>query len=170
MSIELFFFPFFCFFGYFGLVDGCVVWIVSGRCNLSSTAFFYLIFESLYHAIDTICNADVSSSSFFSWHTKSLECTAWCIIKSFLVLCSICLSSTLVHFKNGPEYLTRRQLRRLSFLWDFCSIFWLWIVSSFSRDSLLKKNFLHLYLFDGVKCQYSQVFVRFLFSDLFLVC
>ena len=28
-----------------------------------------------------------------------------CIINNFLVLCTICLTSYLVHFKNGPEYL-----------------------------------------------------------------
>ena len=39
MSIELFFFPFLIP-GYFCSVDACVVCIVSGRCNQSSSAFF----------------------------------------------------------------------------------------------------------------------------------
>ena len=30
-----------------------------------------------------------------------------CMIIGFLVLWSICLSSSLVHFRKGPEYLTR---------------------------------------------------------------
>ena len=35
------------------------------------------------------------------------RCKALCIVISFLVLWSICLSSFLVHFKNGLEYLMR---------------------------------------------------------------
>ena len=31
-------------------------------------------------------------------------CRSFCMVISFLVLWSICLSSSLVHFKNGPEY------------------------------------------------------------------
>ena len=38
--------------------------------------------------------------------TSSLWCMTLCIVISFLIPWSICLSS-LVHFKNGPEYLTR---------------------------------------------------------------
>ena len=39
--------------------------------------------------------------------TSFLEGYALCSVISFLVLWSICLSSYLVHYKNGPEYLTR---------------------------------------------------------------
>ena len=38
---------------------------------------------------------------------SSLGCSALCIVISFLVLWSICLSSSLVHLRKGPEYLTR---------------------------------------------------------------
>ena len=41
-----------------------------------------------------------------SLSTSSLRCKSLCIVISFLVLLSNCLSS-LVNFKNGPEYLTR---------------------------------------------------------------
>ena len=38
--------------------------------------------------------------------TSSLGCKASCIVISFLALWSICLSSSLVHLRKGPEYLT----------------------------------------------------------------
>ena len=43
----------------------------------------------------------------YSLLTSSLRWKALCIVISFVVLWSICLSSSLVHFKNCPEYLTR---------------------------------------------------------------
>ena len=42
----------------------------------------------------------------YSQSTSSVEYKALCMVISFLVLWFICLSSSLVHFKNGPEYLT----------------------------------------------------------------
>ena len=36
----------------------------------------------------------------------SLKCKALCIVMSFLVLWFICWSSSLIHFKNGPKYLS----------------------------------------------------------------
>ena len=39
--------------------------------------------------------------------TSSQGCNALCIIISFLVLWSICLSSSRVYLRKGPEYLTR---------------------------------------------------------------
>ena len=48
--------------------------------------------------------------SFLDTHSLSISalgCKAWCIIINFLVLWSICLSSSLLHFKNGPKFLTR---------------------------------------------------------------
>ena len=44
----------------------------------------------------------------YSLSTSSLRCNALCMVISFLVLWSICLSSSLVLFKKGLEYLTRR--------------------------------------------------------------
>ena len=43
----------------------------------------------------------------YNLSTSSLGCNALCMVISFLVLWSICLSSSLVHLRKGPEYLTR---------------------------------------------------------------
>ena len=43
----------------------------------------------------------------YSLSTSSLEWKALCMVNWVLVIWSICLSSSLVHFKNGPEYRTR---------------------------------------------------------------
>ena len=43
----------------------------------------------------------------YNLSTSSLGCKALCLVISFLVLWSICLSSSLVDFKNGLESLTR---------------------------------------------------------------
>ena len=105
---------FFCFPSYCRSVGSHVVNIVSGGCNQSPPPMLlYLVFKTLYWCINTLFNAG-KSSSFFSWHTYSLStsslgCNAlWMVIQVFFVLWFICLSSSLVHFKNGPEYLTRR--------------------------------------------------------------
>ena len=49
-STELFFFPF-LFSSYFRSVDARVFSIVSGRCNHSSSALFYDIFESFFSRV-----------------------------------------------------------------------------------------------------------------------
>ena len=43
----------------------------------------------------------------YSRSTSSLRCYVLCMVISFLVLWSICLSSSLVPLRKGPEYLTR---------------------------------------------------------------
>ena len=43
----------------------------------------------------------------YSLSTSSLGCNALCMVISFLVLWSTCLSSSLVHLRKSPEYLTR---------------------------------------------------------------
>ena len=43
----------------------------------------------------------------YSLSTSSLGCNTLCMVISFFVLWSICLSSSLVHLRKGPEYLTR---------------------------------------------------------------
>ena len=43
----------------------------------------------------------------YSPSTSSLGCNALCMVISFLVLWSICLSSSLFHLRNCPEYLMR---------------------------------------------------------------
>ena len=43
----------------------------------------------------------------YSLLSQSLGCNALYTVISFLVIWPICLSSSLIHFKNGPEYLMR---------------------------------------------------------------
>ena len=43
----------------------------------------------------------------YSLQTSFLGCNALYLVIGFLVLRSICLSSSLIHFKKGPEYLTK---------------------------------------------------------------
>ena len=54
LSIQLFFFPFLLF-GYFRSVDACVVCIVSGGCNQSFSALFYVVFKLLYQCCLQYC-------------------------------------------------------------------------------------------------------------------
>ena len=107
MSILLFviIFLFSSYFRSFGLR---VITIVSDSCNQSSSALFYVVFQSLYRSINAISNAVKSSCffCFFETSTPSLGCKALYMVMSFLVLWSICLSCSLAHFKNGPEYFT----------------------------------------------------------------
>ena len=88
-----------------------VVSIVSGGRNQSSFVFFYVVFESLYRCVDasSILASPLPPSFLgtYSLSTSSLGCNALCIVISFLVLWSICLSSSLVHLRKGPEYLMR---------------------------------------------------------------
>ena len=54
--------------------------------------------------------ANLLSPSFldaYNLSTSFLGCNVLCMVISFFVLWSICLSSSLVHFNNSPEYLTR---------------------------------------------------------------
>ena len=59
----------------------------------------------------------------YSLSMSSLGCNALCMGISFLVLWSICLSSSLVHFKKGPEYLTRETAQVFIPLW-FIPLMW----------------------------------------------
>ena len=108
--MELISFPF-LFPSFYHSVIYRVVNIVSDGGNQSSFVFFYVVFKSLYRYVNAVFDAGKSSSSSFldtySLSTSSLGCNALCKIISFLVLWSICLSSSLVHLRKGPEYLTR---------------------------------------------------------------
>ena len=110
MSIELFFYPF-LFSIYFHPVDPCVIGIISGGCNQSSSAFFYVVFEYFINAstLSSMLESPLPPSfqDTYSQSTSSLGCNALCVVISFLVLWSTCLSSSLIHFKNCPEYLMR---------------------------------------------------------------
>ena len=80
-------------------------------------------------------------------------------------------SFSLVHFKNGPEYLTRGTAQ------VFISLIRFLLQRLFSRSFLVYLRYtffsFNLGLFDGVRFQYFQVLVIFLFSkrsDSFLFC
>ena len=66
--------------------------------------------------------------SFFDTYglcTSSLEYNTLCIVINFLVRRSNCLSSSLVHFKNGPGYLKKMALPKcLPLWWNFCCRVW----------------------------------------------
>ena len=98
----------------------------------------------------------------YSLSTSSLGCKALCIVTSFLVLWFIWWSSFLVLFKNGPEYLTWEIV--LVFIYLLIFLLCCLVSSSFFVLLRVKKKFLPFYLFNGVRFQYTQVFVSFRFS------
>ena len=55
----------------------------------------------------------------YSLSTSYLGCNILCMVISFLVIWSTCLSSLLAHFKNGPEYLTSRTAQVFNPLTSF---------------------------------------------------
>ena len=117
--------------------------------------------------MDTIFSSG-KSSPFVSWHSlslSSLECKALYIIFCFLVLRSIRLSSFLVAFKDGPEYLTK--VTSQVFI-SFDEIPWL----GFEKFSWSSEIFFFLFFLfisspfcDSVRFQYSRVLLGFLFSE-----
>ena len=98
-----------------------VVWMVFTRPLISKSSSPCT--NPLGHCIDMSTLPSLLASPLppslldtYSLSTSSLGRNALCIVFSFLfcffgvfffVLCSFCLRSSLVHFKNGPEYLTR---------------------------------------------------------------
>ena len=92
MSTELFCFPL-LFSGHFRSADPCVVSIVSGGCNQSSSQLFKVVFESLYRHVNAVFNAGKSSSSLFSWlkpivcqrHLCDARPCAWSLVFLFSV-------------------------------------------------------------------------------------
>ena len=85
---------------------------------------------------------------------------------SFLVIWSICLISASVHFNNSPKYLTKGKT------YVFIPLMRFLLQSLLSRSFLdhLRYSFLIFFfllrLLYGVRFQYSQVLVIFLFSKL----
>ena len=79
---------------------------------------------------------------------SSLVCRALCKVMSFLVLLSICLSSSFVHFQNGLELLTRGSAQLFN---PFLRFLWYSLASS-NFDVLLRYSFkfffFHIYLYD----------------------
>ena len=82
--------------------------------------------------------------------TSSLGCNALCMVISFLVLWSICQSSSVVHLRKGPEYLTRSTAQ------VFIPLIRFLLLSFVSSSFLVLLNFVfHFDLFDGVSLQDS---------------
>ena len=103
---------------------------------------------------------------------SSLGCKALSIVIKFLVLRSICLSSSLVLFKNGPEYLTRRTAQVFIPLRKFLEQS---LVSRSFLDRLRNsiRFFFSSFISACLVVPTSQVLVIFLFpkrSDSFLIC
>ena len=88
----------------------------SSHCIDASTLSSMLVSPLPPHFLDT-----------YSLSTSSMGCKALGIVIIFLVLWFISLSSSLVHFKNGPEYLKRRiaQVLLLLLLVHFFQVFFL---------------------------------------------
>ena len=84
-----------------------------------------------------------------------------CVLSSF----SLSFCSSVVHFKKGPEYLTKEYYKRYLFLLlDFCCRIWFFKKCSRSSEVLFSYSF-HSFLFACSVCfKYSQVLVIFLFS------
>ena len=90
--------------------------------------------------------------------TSSLGGNALYIVMCFLSFWSIYRSSSLIHFKNCPEYLTRKTVEAFLSLMRFLLLLWFPVVSSFSWYALFY-FFFHLHLFDGVSFHRSHVFL-----------
>ena len=85
--------------------------------------------------------------------TSSLGCNALYMAISFLVLWSICLSSSLIHFKNGPEYFTSGDS---SGIYPFDKVF----IESFSNKRWLMA--FHWSLSDSNSLQISRTLLSIL--------
>ena len=120
ISILLFFLPI-LFSSYCCTVDSCVVCVVSDRWSRFFFALSYAAFKLSCRCIDVTLNAGKSSPSLCSWHmsTFSLGCNILLIVISFLNLWFICWSFSLVHFKNGPQNLTRVREQVFNILMRF---------------------------------------------------
>ena len=172
ISRHLFFFPFF--FSNIHFVELRVVCIVSGSCNQFSSVFFYQVFESLYWCINVIPNPGKSFFFFFSWNILSVNVIYGMqdLMNQHEFSCSlssICLSSSLLLFKNLPGYLSRKTAEAFIHFIRFLLYSLVW--SSFlQRYAVLMFSFISTrYVAHFL---YSQVFVSFLFSehsDFFLI-
>ena len=83
---------------------------------------------------------------------------------SFLVLWSICLSFSVVDFKNGPEYLTRGGSRGIYPFYQVPAIVWFWVAFSFSWE-ILSKFLLSSPHFMVSAFNIPKYFLHFLFSE-----
>ena len=83
------------------------------------------------------------------------------MVISFLVLWSICLSSSRVHLRKGPEYLTSGTAQ--VFIPSMKFLLESFVSSSFRVEIFFSGHVFHLHFFDGVSLQDAQVFLGFIF-------
>ena len=128
----------------------------SSRCISASTLSSMLAIHLPPHFLEI-----------YSLSKSSLGCITLCIVPNFLVLWFICLSSSLVHLRKGPEYLTSGTAQVFIPLIRF-------LLESFVSSNflfLLRYSFFnfffHFLLFDCVSLQDAQVFVGFVFCQRF---
>ena len=102
-------------FSFFRSVGPRVVSIVSRGYNQSLFVLFYVV-KSLIWCVNTVLMSTSSLPPFldtYNLSASSLGCNALCMVTSFLAIWSICSSSSLVHLKNCPDYLTWRDSPRI---------------------------------------------------------
>ena len=104
-----------------------------------SSALFYKVLTSFCQWINDIFNDVKSSSShFICQHHLGMQS----LTHRFLVLWSICLSSSQVHFKNDREYLTWWTAQVIILIWEF---FTAELVDSFPMESEWQQAFSSLF-------------------------
>ena len=113
---------------------------------------------------ESVHTKKMSENLFNDPHILSLGHKFLCIVRNFLVIWSICLSSFLDPFKNGPEYHTSRDSQGVYFFDKISSAEIGFKKFSCSFEVLFGCFLVHLCLFDGVYYWYSQVLVIFLLS------
>ena len=154
MSIQLFSFYSFVFWLFLYCWCFCCLYF-SGCCNQSS-AFFNVVFESLYQPSTLSSMLLGIFLLLFLKHslwTSSQGSKAICMVISFLVLWCICWSCSLVQYKNGPEYLTKETAPAFNSVMRFQS--YSLVSSSFLWRYSFFNFFFHLHFFYRVRFQYS---------------
>ena len=100
-----FFFSRYCFLLVFVLSVLFLVAVISPPCFSTKFSSRFIDASTLFSIL--VSHLPPSFLDTYSLSTSSLGCNALWIVISFLVLWTIYLSSSQVHFKNSPEYLTR---------------------------------------------------------------
>ena len=104
--------------------------------------------------------------SFLDRQNLSILLTVLCMVTNLLVFCSICLTYSSVHFKKGPEYLSKKTVQVIIFYEIFVAEFNFEKFSCFSKV-LFSYFFFYLCFIVNVCFKYFQVFVAFSFFFFF---
>ena len=126
-----------------------LMFVLSALFPTSVIIFFFMLYSNRFIDASSLSSMLANLLSFFDTYNLSLSSLCYkalYVIMSFLVLCSICCSSSIVHFKNGPEYLTRGTAQVVIPL--LCSL----VLSSFLvLLGYLLNFFFPLLMFNGVR-------------------